>query len=121
MPRKDPEKYREYMKEYHKKYDAIYYQKNRDRHLKQKKERRKMIRTWFVTEILPGLKCKCGEDHWACLEFHHRNPEEKEYTISYLCHSSLGKKRILKEIEKCDVMCANCHRKYHYPKISLPS
>ena len=115
MPHKNSEKRREYMRGYHKKYDLEYYQEHKDRYREQKKERRKMTREWFDAEILTGLRCKCGEDHWACLEFHHRDPKEKDMHVSYLRRGTYSKKRILKEIEKCDVMCANCHRKLHFP------
>lgn len=70
-------------------------------------------KTWFQ-ELKSQLSCsKCGENHPACLEFHHKNPQEKEFTIS----SMIGRKRkelILEEIKKCVVLCANCHRKEHY-------
>ncbi len=115
MPRKDPESRREYMKEYHKKYDLEYYQKHKDRYKIQKTARRKMIKEWFDSEILSGLRCKCGEDHWACLEFHHRDPAQKDMHISDLRRGTGSKKRILEEVAKCDVMCANCHRKLHFP------
>src|SRR5271169_3015483 len=61
------------------------------------------------------LKCKnCPESHPACLEFHHRNPAEKEFNITQAWRLGYSWKRILKEIEKCDVLCANCHRKLHW-------
>jgi len=55
-----------------------------------------------------------GEDNAWALEFHHRNPEEKDYLISGMVAAGLAKKRILTEIEKCDVICSNCHRRDHY-------
>lgn len=61
-----------------------------------------------------SLKCQqCGENHSACLDFHHRNPDEKEFNIA---HSTGGCsiETIMNEIVKCDVLCANCHRKLHY-------
>jgi len=61
------------------------------------------------------LKCSiCGENHPACLEFHHKNGKEKgNLRISrQVGYFSFG--RILKEIRECIVLCANCHRKLHY-------
>ena len=55
---------------------------------------------------------KCGEKRFYLLDFHHRNPEEKEFTISDRTRTSLDK--LKKEIEKCDILCANCHREWHY-------
>ena len=60
------------------------------------------------------LCTKCNENHPACLDFHHRDSSEKEYTIAYLTGNTGSIKRIIQEIEKCDVLCANCHRKLHY-------
>jgi len=57
--------------------------------------------------------CKvCGETHPACLDFHHREPSEKEGHIGEF--RRFGIKRLLAEIAKCDVLCANCHRKFHH-------
>lgn len=57
------------------------------------------------------LSCKyCGICDWRVLQFHHRDPEEKEFAVS--ARASAGTtsiSRIQKEIEKCDVLCANCH------------
>jgi hypothetical protein len=48
------------------------------------------------------------------LQFHHRNPREKDFTISNACSWGWSIERILKEMEKCDVLCANCHAKRHW-------
>jgi hypothetical protein len=70
-------------------------------------------KVWFKT-IKETLSCiKCNENRWWCLEFHHRDPNEKEKAISWAMWH-WGKKRILAEIAKCDVLCANCHRDFHY-------
>ena len=48
----------------------------------------------------------------AALDFHHINPEEKSFLISEQIRMG-GKDRILREIMKCVVVCANCHRIIH--------
>lgn len=69
---------------------------------------------WF-NEYRKELKCvRCGENHPACLEFHHKDPKKKEYTVSRLIHGTYSIKTILNEIEKCEVLCVNCHRRLHY-------
>lgn len=55
----------------------------------------------------------CNEVDPRCLQFHHRDPSTKTYTISRLYSGTWGWDRIFEEIEKCDVMCANCHLKFH--------
>lgn len=69
---------------------------------------------WFI-EYRKDLKCvKCGENHPACLEFHHNDPNKKEYNVSKIVNSTYSIKTILKEIKKCTVLCSNCHRKEHF-------
>ena len=53
----------------------------------------------------------CSETDWRCLDFHHVNPQDKDDSVTQLVVNGNSKKRILKEIEKCIVLCANCHRK----------
>lgn len=53
----------------------------------------------------------CGEDDPVCLDFHHRNPAEKEANARDL--ATWSTLRLLRELAKCDVVCANCHRKIH--------
>ena len=58
------------------------------------------------------LKCsKCDESHISCLEFHHLDPSKKEGLISKMRSS---RKKLKIELEKCIVLCSNCHRKLHY-------
>lgn len=61
-----------------------------------------------------GGKCeKCGYDKcdWA-FEFHHTDPKEKDFGISN--YSTISWDRIKAELEKCIMVCANCHRELHY-------
>ena len=51
----------------------------------------------------------CGNDDIEVLEFDHRDASLKEFSIAEF--RSRGWARVLREIEKCDVRCANCHRK----------
>lgn len=61
-----------------------------------------------------SLKCfVCGENHPATLDFHH--PEDtKENNVSTLVKNGVSWPKLVKEIEKCTVLCSNCHRKHHY-------
>lgn len=62
-----------------------------------------------------GGKCqRCDYDKCpAVLEFHHRDESDKEFTISAK-GNTLAWDTILKELAKCDLLCANCHRELHY-------
>jgi len=109
MPYKDKEVQRRKNKEYQKKH----YQKNKQYYMDKAAEKKIEMKVWF-DEIKSSLKCSnCPENDPVCLDFHHRNPNEKEIGLSRVIANGWGKNRILKEIEKCDVLCSNCHRKEH--------
>lgn len=60
------------------------------------------------------LKCnRCSETHIAVLDFHHEDPSTKDRAISNMIYS-WSFEVVLKEMEKCEVLCSNCHRKHHY-------
>ena len=61
-----------------------------------------------------GHCCMCGESFKGRPEvfvFHHRDPTEKEVKPSSLMYGSWDK--IMVELDKCDLLCANCHRSIH--------
>lgn len=55
----------------------------------------------------------CGEKDPVVLDFDHRDESEKRMNVSDIIIESYGFKALLEEIEKCDVRCANCHRRRH--------
>jgi len=89
------------------------------------KEKRKIAnKRWEIKKLeeykllKTTLKCnRCGETHIACLEFHHLDPTEKEGNIGHICRR-YSTERLKREMEKCEVLCANCHRKEHYKEES---
>ena len=66
-----------------------------------------------------GGKCEiCGYDKCiTALEFHHLNPEEKEFGIGN--NDILSFERNKQEVDKCILVCANCHREIHYREVLL--
>jgi hypothetical protein len=67
----------------------------------------------FLNDYKSARGCSlCDEKDPVCLDFHHKNPDEKEFNIATV-RRAYGKKRLLAEIEKCAVICSNCHRKLH--------
>ena len=106
---KDPLKLIAYKKEYMKKYNPKYWSEHRTQRL----EKRRLMGLW-IDEIKAKRGCdKCTESNPVCLDFHHRDQHKKERKISDLINRKSSKKHILAEIEKCDLLCANCHRKQH--------
>lgn len=76
-----------------------------------------------LQEVKSNMSCiKCKESRGYVLDFHHLNPEEKEYTVSHMVanHYNFDNLEIQNEIKKCVVMCANCHREWHHYKFLYP-
>ena len=71
---------------------------------------------------LKGNRCQsCGyEKSQYALDFHHRRKEEKSFNITSACYEfsdSAFKDLVVKEVlEKCDLLCSNCHRETHWDK-----
>ena len=55
----------------------------------------------------------CGEKDPLVLDFHHREPSDKKHSIMYMISGEYSVSKILEEIKKCDVVCANDHRRIH--------
>lgn len=66
-----------------------------------------------------GGKCKkCGyKRNLSALVFHHKNPSEKEYDWNKL--RLLTSEKVKKELDKCELLCSNCHAELHYPENSV--
>lgn len=93
-----------------------YYSKNKIV-LNQKKRKRKTELQNWLKNYKSKLSCEiCGESFIPCLHFHHRVNEVKIDNIAKLVNRGLSKNSILKEISKCDILCANCHIKLHNGK-----
>jgi len=61
--------------------------------------------------------CRCVE----ALDFHHCEGAEKEFTINEMVRAHISFARVKKEIDKCCVLCANCHQEVHAGVICLPA
>ena len=74
--------------------------------------RRKKVRRMAVE--YKGGKCEiCGYNRCVeALDFHHRNPIEKDFSISSKGYTRSWK-RVMEELDKCMIVCANCHRELH--------
>lgn len=91
-----------------------WYSRNAEHAKSKVAQRKKGLDAWFV-EYKSKLSCsKCEENHPACLEFHHLDLSVKEVEISKAVKLGWSIERIEREIEKCLVLCSNCHRKVHY-------
>lgn len=67
---------------------------------------------WFQ-EFKKTLKCaQCGFDHPGALQFHHLR--DKTLNISKMVNRNRRPEEVLAEMEKCVVLCANCHAILHH-------
>ncbi len=73
---------------------------------------RQIIKKWALE--YKGTKCsRCGYDKCIeALEFHHRDMTQKEFSISDR-NIKLEWEPIRQELDKCDLLCCNCHREIH--------
>lgn len=107
MPYKDKEKRLECRRRW--------YDKNKESEKRHVTGRKNEIKKWF-RNYKKSLKCSnCGESHPATIDFHHKR-NDKEHGISKMVSNGYSIDRIKKELEKCNILCANCHRKIHYQK-----
>ena len=93
----------QYQKDYRKENRALITKKARD------KRQAKLL---FLIDYLGGSCNSCYISYPSCVyDFHHRDPSEKSFTIGEQMGKSLPSLKI--EADKCDLLCANCHRVLH--------
>ncbi|MEF8787340.1 MAG: hypothetical protein V5A45_15545 [Haloarculaceae archaeon] len=94
--------------------DQRWHYRNVEYNTERSLDRRSRLRSW-VNERKAESGCRrCGQTEVACLEYHHTNPELKEKAIGELITHGHGKQSLREEMAKCEILCANCHRKEHY-------
>jgi len=100
----------------HRKLRKAYYHKTneKDKIIARNQARRQKTKEW-LKEYKRELCCeRCGEKRSVALQFHHSDPIKKEYNISTLVERAWSIDHIKKEIEKCEVICSNCHLEEHF-------
>jgi hypothetical protein len=76
-------------------------------------------RKWF-DRYKDTLSCKsCSESRNPALQFHHKVPANKIDNVSDMANRGYSKKAILQEVNKCEVLCANCHAVKHHSNESI--
>ena len=62
-----------------------------------------------------NISCeKCGDGRIYVLDFHHIDSSQKKFNIGTEAWRQRNIDEIKKEIEKCVVLCSNCHREFHF-------
>lgn len=69
----------------------------------------------YIKQIKKGGRCLLCliKDEKCKLTFHHRDPKKKKKEIQRIASSGLSLTRLKSEIEKCDLLCEECHRMIH--------
>ena len=75
------------------------------------KRRRKLKQ--IAVEYKGGQCSRCGYNkNIAAMDFHHRDPTQKDFGIA--CNgNTMSWAKMKVELDKCDLVCANCHREIH--------
>jgi hypothetical protein len=78
--------------------------------MEQKRRYKAEIRDWY-RDLKSGKPCAdCGGVfHYSAMEWDHRPGTAKVALVSTLVVKTNSKRRVLEEIVKCDLVCANCH------------
>ena len=107
-------------------YNRTHYTEHTQVYKERKATRKSDTRHWYE-QLKAALRCnRCPENHPATIHFHHIDRKSKEINLCNAITYGWSKERILAEIAKCEVLCANCHAKehwkeeYHLPTVSRP-
>jgi hypothetical protein len=65
--------------------------------------------------LMKGGKCeRCGYNNsFRALTFHHRDPSLKMFSLETRTLANMSPKKCLVELDKCDLLCFNCHMELH--------
>lgn len=111
------EEKREQTREYHREYYAKNKEKLRQYHNQYYKDNRNKQ---VLVDYLGGKCIICGYNKCiAALDFHHLDPAEKEFILSRSWQKKKMTESTKMELDKCVILCANCHREAHYDSCTL--
>ncbi len=90
-----------------------WYYKNRAHRIAVKDSRRQRFKRWSYEFKREELSCaECGEGSSPALDFHHEGVKGSD--VSAMVNDGYSKATIREEIDRCTVLCVNCHRQEHY-------
>lgn len=105
--------------EYNRRWNKEYYKNHKEAEKLRTAKRKAEIVSWFL-RLKSRFHCKiCGEKEIVCLDFHHVKKTQKDFSLGLLKRDGWGREKIIKEIDKCVVLCSNCHRKLHHGLINI--
>ncbi len=96
----------------------LWYQQNKKHQIANIRRNTKKQHSKFY-EWKKTLTCAlCPENETICLDFHHL--KKKDFNISQMIRK-FGVPTIINELNKCCVICSNCHRKVHAGLVQVPT
>lgn len=98
-----------YMKEYYKNKPEKY-KTHKEKYVKLNDELWKLKTHALMAERFVSGCMDCGERNPVVLDFDHRNPSEKSFGFGSDKKTKRSVEEFIAELDKCDVVCANCHR-----------
>ncbi len=108
MPYKNPSKKRENHKKYMR---EVWYPLNRTKHIKYIENLKRKISVFIMDYKKKGRCYDCGlrgKSYPEILEFDHLG--DKKFNISEYRRITSSISKVQEEIEKCQLVCSNCHR-----------
>lgn len=99
-------------------YQKAHYEANKDVYKQRRKVARDAIALW-VREYKEAKGCMdCGGTFpFFVLDLDHRGDEQKVAAVSRMITDTGSLRLVKREVEKCDVVCANCHRVRTYERV----
>lgn len=103
-----------YCKECHRARNRTHYDGNKHAYKTSARRFKHQLIDWFQS-YKATLHCvACGETKPWRLAFHHRDPAEKDVEVSVMVANHRSRECIMREVEKCDVVCHICHSDIHH-------
>lgn len=95
--------------------EKVYWKENNKKNWQRGKIRLQKLREEMV-EYLGGKCSICKMSFHTCVyDFHHKDPKTKKYNVSSMVGNySSNRELIFKELDKCLLLCSNCHRNFHW-------
>jgi len=104
-----------YCREHQKAYQRDWYVRNKEKHVMQATQRTRRVRAelrHWIRDYLTSHPCvDCGEADYIVLEFDHVRGPKKAAVCDLIVRHGCSLETLIAEIKKCEVRCANCHRR----------
>ena len=92
-------------------FNVAYYAANREREIERVRLRQRASIS-YLRELRQVACADCGGKFLPIqMDFDHRDPRFKSFRVSSAHASLKSRERLLEEVAKCDIVCANCHRR----------